>query len=308
MLKPRALRPGDRLAVVAPASGFSRDEFDRGIEEIRALGFEPVYDERVFDRHWYLAGTAETRAAVLDSAWRDPSIAGIIAVRGGYGSGQVLPLLDKAVVRAACKPFIGYSDITMLLTFLTLQCGMVAFHGPMLDRRLSRGEAGYDRQSLLDAVSRAEPMGELAPPSLETIRRGDARGLLLGGTVTNLLASLGTSFVFDPPPGYVLFFDEVAERPYRLDRMVLQLRQTGLLERAAAVVIGELPRCDEPGGEPTARQVMAEVLSDFRGPVLFGFPSGHAEGPSITLPFGVSCRVVADQQPRLIVEESAVTR
>jgi len=106
----------------------------------------------------------------------------------------------------------------------------------------------------------------------------------------------------------VLFFDEVAERPYRLHRMVLQLRQTGLLERAAAVVIGELPRCDEPGGEPTARQVMAEVLSDFRGPVVFGFPSGHAEGPSITLPFGVSCRVVADHRPRLIIEESAVTR
>jgi muramoyltetrapeptide carboxypeptidase len=308
MLKPRALRPGDRLAVVAPASGFSRDEFDRGVSELRALGFEPVYDEHVFDRHWYLAGTAATRAAAIDAACRDQSIAGLIAVRGGYGSGQLLPLLDTAVVRAACKPFIGYSDTTMLLTFLTLHCGMVAFHGPMLDGRLSRSEAGYDRKSFLDAVARAEPMGELAPPSLQTVRAGDARGVLLGGTVTNLLASLGTPFAFDPPAGYVLFFDEIAERPYRLDRMVLQLRQTGLLARAAAIVIGELPRCDEPGGVPTARQVMTEVLSDFHGPVVFGFPSGHADGPSLTLPFGVSCRVVADHQPRLVIEESAVTR
>ena len=308
MLKPRALESGDRIAVVAPASGFSRTEFERGIDEIGALGFEPIYDEHVFDRHWYLAGPAETRAAAIDAAWRDASIAGIIAVRGGYGSGQLLPLLSSDVARNACKPLIGYSDITMLLSFMTLTCGVVAFHGPMLDRRLSRGEAGYDRKSFLDALCRTEPMGELAPASLETIRRGDARGMLLGGTVTNLLASLGTPFAFDPPPGYVLFFDEVAERPYRLDRMVLQLRQAGLLDRAAAVVVGELPRCDEPGGEPTARQVMAEVLSDFHGPVLFGFPSGHAEGPSITLPFGVSCRVVADNHPRLVVEESAVTR
>jgi len=307
MLKPRALRSGDRIAVVAPASAFSRDEFDRGIAEIRTLGFEAVYEDTVFDRHWYVAGAAETRAKAIDAAWRDSSIAGIIAVRGGYGSGQLLPLLDKDAARAAAKPLIGYSDVTMLLTFLTLHCGVVAFHGPMLDRRLSRGESGYDRQSFLDALCRAEPMGELAPPSLETIRRGDARGVLLGGTVTNLLSSLGTPYAFDPPPGYVLFFDEVAERPYRLDRMVLQLRQTGLLDRASAVVIGELPRCDEPNGEPTAHDVMADLLSEFHGPVVMGFPSGHTDGPSITLPFGVSCRVVADKQPRLIVEESAVT-
>jgi len=176
----------------------------------------------------------------------------------------------------------------------------------MLDRRLSRSDAGYDRKSFADALMKAEPMGELAPAGLETIRAGEAGGMLLGGTVTQLLASLGTPFAFDPLPGYVLFFDEVAERPYRLDRMVTQLRQSGLLARASAIVIGELPRCDEPGGEPTAHAVMADVLADFPGPVVFGFPSGHTDGPSITLPFGVACRVVADGHPRLVIEESAV--
>ncbi len=129
--------------------------------------------------------------------------------------------------------------------------------------------------------------------------------MLLGGTLTQLLASLGTPFAFEPPQGYVLFLDEVGERPYRLDRMVTQLQQSGPARRApAAVVIGELPRCDEPSGEPTARAVMADLFADFPGPVLIGFPSGHTTGPAMTLPFGVQCRVVAGPHPRLVIEEA----
>ena len=130
--------------------------------------------------------------------------------------------------------------------------------------------------------------------------------MLLGGTLTQLVASLGTPFAFAPPQGYVLFLDEVSERPYRLDRMVTQLTQAGLLARASAVVIGELPRCDEPSGDPTARAAMADLFADFPGPVLIGFPSGHTAGAAMTLPLGVTARVVAGARPRLIIEESAV--
>jgi muramoyltetrapeptide carboxypeptidase len=175
----------------------------------------------------------------------------------------------------------------------------------MLDRRLSRGPAGYDRATFAAALSTPEPMGPLTAPGLVTLRQGEASGLLVGGTMTQLLSSLGTPFAFDPPPGYVLFFDEVGERPYRLDRQVTQLRQAGLLDRASAVVMGELPRCDEPDGI-TARDAMADVFSTFSGPVLFGFPSGHTVGPTMTLPFGVRCRVVAGEAPRLVIEEAAV--
>jgi muramoyltetrapeptide carboxypeptidase len=306
MLKPRALKPGDRLAIVAPASSFDRSEFDRGVDEIRLLGFEAVYNESVFERTRYVAGTARERAAALREAWTNPDIAGVIGVRGGYGSVQLLPLLDPEEVRRGRKPFIGYSDLTSILNFLNGCCGVAAFHGPMLDRRLSRGEAGYDRRSLIAAVCTREPVGELAPPGLETIRRGEAAGPLLGGTVTQLLASLGTPFAFTPPRGYVLFFDEVGERPYRLDRMVTQLQQSGLLAMASAVVLGELPNCDEPGGDLRARDVMAGLFSDFPGPVVIGFPSGHTVGPAMTLPFGVVCRVIGDERPRLIIEEAAV--
>jgi len=306
MRKPRALTRGDRLAIVAPASAFNRDEFERGLEEIRRLGFEPVYDDTVFARQRYLAGSADVRAAAIRRAWQDPSIAGLVAVRGGYGSMQVLPLLDREDLRRTPKPFVGYSDLTSVLTFLTTGCDVVAFHGPMLAGRFARGAAAYDLDSFLAALCRPEPMGELAPPALETIRPGEASGLLLGGTMTQLLASLGTPFAFAPPSSFVLFLEEVGERPYRLDRMVTQLQQSGILSRASAVVLGELPKCDEPSSEVSARSVMADLFADFPGPVIIGFPSGHTSGPAMTLPLGVQARVIAGARARLIIEEAAV--
>lgn len=307
MLRPRRLRPGSRIAVVAPASPFDRASFDDGVAELRRIGLEPVWDESVFARRGFLAGEAQVRAAAINAALADPTVDAIIAVRGGYGSAQVLPLIDPEAVRAAQKPIIGYSDITALLMFTTQCAGLVSFHGPMLEARLAKGDQGYDHASFERALYHAEPMGECHVPQLETIVDGDASGVLLGGTVTQLLASLGTPYAFDPPHGYVLFFDEVGERPYRLDRMVTQLRQSGLLARASAVVVGELPRCDEPSGQFTGRSTMADVLSDFPGPVVLGFPSGHTTSPEQTIPFGVRARVVADHRAaRVIIEEPAV--
>jgi muramoyltetrapeptide carboxypeptidase len=138
------------------------------------------------------------------------------------------------------------------------------------------------------------------------VKSGEASGPLLGGNLTQILASLSTPFAFDPPSGYVLFLEEVGERPYRLDRMIIQLRQSQLLGRASAVIFGELPRCDEPSGQPTARGVVAELFAESPIPVVVGFPSGHTVGPAMTLPLGVRCRVVADARPRVIVEEAAV--
>jgi len=182
MRKPRALGPGDRLAIVAPASPFTREEFDSGVQEIRRLGFEPVYDDTVFARQRYVAGAPELRAAAIHAAWRDPSIAGVIGVRGGYGSAQILPLLDREEARRVTKPFIGYSDLTSMLTFLTIGCDLVAFHGPMLAGRLGRGASGYDEASFVAALTRTEPMGELAPSGLESVRAGDAT-FHAGGTL-----------------------------------------------------------------------------------------------------------------------------
>lgn len=307
MLRPRALRPGDRVALVAPASPFDRDEFERGVAEIAALGFEPVFDDRVFARRGYLAGDPDVRASAFLDAWRDPSIRALVAVRGGFGSVQLLPRLPTDELRRDPKLFIGYSDTTALLTFLVLRCGIVAVHGPMIEGKLARGEEGYDRASLIACITRAEPAGEVGPRGQLPIRDGEAAGTLVGGTLTQIVASLGTPFAFDPPRGCVLFLEDVGERPYRIDRMVTQLKQAGVLERAAAVVWGQMPRCDEPGGEPSVRAVIEDLFREFHGPVTFGFPSGHTTSPMVTLPFGVRARVIAGQRTVLTIEEAAVS-
>jgi muramoyltetrapeptide carboxypeptidase len=306
ILKPRPLRSGDRVAVVAPASPFVREEFDAGLAELRRLGFDPVFDPSVFDRDGYVAGAPEMRAAAIRRALDDDSVGAIMAVRGGYGSVQLLPWLDPAAVSRARKPLVGYSDLTSLLTFVSGRCGLVAFHGPTVAGRLGRGADGYDEATFLGALTKPEPLGPLRAPRLEVVRAGEAAGPLFGGNLTQLAASMGTPFAFDPPVGAVLFLEDVNERPYRLDRLWTQLRLAGIFERAAAVVLGEFPGCDEPGHELRGADTLARLARDCAGPVLFGFPSGHTPGAALTLPLGVRARVVASAQPVLVIEEAAV--
>ena len=306
MLKPRAVTPGSRIAIVSPASPFSREEFDRGVEELRRLGYEPTYDEDVFARSsGYLSGAADLRAAAFSRAWSDPSVTALIAVRGGYGSVHMLPLLDAAVIRKAPKLFIGYSDNTSLLSWLTCQCGIAALHGPMIEGRLARGAQGYDRDSML-AFMQDGSGRVLAPEGLAVIRGGEAAGPLFGGTLTQLTASLGTPYAFDPPSGCILFLEDVNERPYKLDRLLTQLRLAGILARARALVFGEMRGCDESSGQPCAMDVIRAFAQDFPGPVITGFPSGHTTGPCWTLPLGVRVRVVTTPRPSIVVEESPV--
>jgi muramoyltetrapeptide carboxypeptidase len=304
--KPPALRPGDRIALVSPASPFERAEFERGVLEIRRLGYEPVYDESVFDRSMFTSGSADVRAAAFTRAWSDPSVAALVAVRGGYGSVQLLPMLGALHPQERPKLFIGYSDNTSLLSWLTCQCGITALHGPMIEGGVARGAEGYDETSLLQLAQGRGAGLELRPDGLSVIKTGQAEGLLFGGTLTLLAGSLGPPYAFDPPDGSILFIEDVDERPYRIDRLLTQLRLSGVLARARGLVFGEMRGCDEPTGTPTARDVIQSLTSDFPGPVLIGFPSGHTSGPIWTLPLGVRVGVKTTPQPSVVVEESPV--
>jgi muramoyltetrapeptide carboxypeptidase len=218
---------------------------------------------------------------------------------------QLLPFLDVSVIRAQPKLFIGYSDTTTLLSWLTCGCGVTALHGPMLEGRLAKGISGYDERSFVALLQDGRGL-ELSPVGVTVLREGEATGPLFGGTLTQLVASFGTPYAFDPPKGAILFLEDVNERPYRVDRMLTQLRLSGVLERASALVFGEMLGCDEPGGTPTALETLGSFLGKSGGPVLAGFPSGHSKGPSWTLPLGVTVRVVTRPQPAVIVEEAPV--
>jgi muramoyltetrapeptide carboxypeptidase len=307
VLKPRALRRGDRVAIVAPASPFPRDEFQAGVEEIRRLGFEPAFDDAVFERVRYTAGAPASRARQFLAAWQDPGIAAVFAARGGYGSVELLPFLSVGALTLSPKLLVGFSDVTALLSFLTTRCGMTALHGPTVAGGLRGGTEGYDRDSLVRALTSVEPMGELDAPALEALGAGEADGPLHGGNLTQLAASMGTPYAFDPPDGCVLFLEDVNERPYRIDRLLTQLKHAGVLSRARAIVFGEMRGCDEPDGTTTARDAVTEALRGFPGPVLWGLPAGHTSGPALTLPLGVLARVVSVPRPSVVLLESAVT-
>ena len=306
MIPLRRLKSGDRVALVAPASSFAREEIEPGVAELQRLGLQPVYDESVFEKRRFTAGSAETRAAAISRALSDPEIAALVAIRGGYGSAHLLPLLDAHLIKDARKPLIGYSDITALLN-LYVSNGLAAIHGPMIDRRLSRGPSAYHEDSLRRVVMIGEPAGEMRPDQLMTLHQGSATGVLVGGTLTQLMSSMGTPWAFAPPNHCVLFLEDVSERPYRIHRLLVQASQAGVFQKADAIVFGEFPGCDEPGGDPAIVDVLRDFTKGFRGPVLFNFPSGHTKGPTWTLPFGVKAEVVGGPAPVVRVLEAAVS-
>jgi len=305
MLRPPALCEGDRIGVVAPASPFDKDEFYRGLDELKAFGLEPVFNDSVFLRSDYVAGSPSDRARSFVEMWRDPSIAGVIAARGGYGSAQLLPFLNTTDFRSTPKVLIGCSDITSLLSFASIQCEMTVFHGPMVVT-LGKGERLYDRTSLIGQIMSGAPYGSLVCDGIDVLKSGSTQGPIYGGTLTQIVASLGTPFSFNPPDKYVLLLDDVDERPYRVDRMMNQLRQAGLLERATGLVCTEFQGCAENDGRLSAYSVLDGYSSDIDGPVLFGLRTGHTNFPMVTVPLGVKVTIQAGSSVEVVIEESAV--
>jgi muramoyltetrapeptide carboxypeptidase len=290
--------------LVAPSSPFKRDAFDAGCRELERLGLCPTFEDSVFTKGPIVAGAPAERAAAFDRAWLGDHCDALMAVRGGYGSMEILPFLDVDPVRRRAIPFVGYSDTTAVHIWLNGHVGMTSIHGPMIDGRLSVGESAYDSASFVASLG-DRPMGELLPDGVEVVRNGDATGPLIGGTLTTLAASLGTPFDFRPPGGAVMFIEEVGERPYRIRRLLEQLRQAGRFAGVAGLLFGQFPGCDEPDGRVTARAVIADFVEQAGVPALFGFPSGHTTSPLVTLPFGVSVRLVGGARPGIVLQEAA---
>ncbi len=305
-VKFRPVRPGGRIALVAPASPFEQSQFDAGLTELRRLGFDAVYDESVFDRLPLTAGSPATRARALMTAFERPDADAVMAVRGGYGSVETLPLLPVERIRRARRAFIGYSDLTTLHAYLGAVVGMTSVHGSMIEGRFGQGPEHYDSRSFLASLS-DQPLGEMSPEGIEIIHPGEAAGPVVGGTLTQLLASFETPYAFRPPDGHVLFLEDVGERPYRVHRMLTQWRLSGRFASTSALIFGQFPTCEEPGGGVTVLDIVRECTSGFPGPVLFGFPSGHTTTAAVSIPFGVRARVIAVGVPKVMFEEAAAS-
>ncbi len=287
-IKPPALRQGDKIGLVAPASSFSHEGFLAGCGRLRQMGYEPVYAQNIFDRDIYFAGTVERRTHEFQEFWRRDDIAALICVRGGYGSNYLLEKLDYGMIAARPKILLGCSDITSLITAINDRTGLVGFHGPMVAKDI--GDGTFDPSSWKNAL---ESTANWSVPTsgVEVLHSGKATGRLYGGCLSMMVASLGTPFEIQPED-CILFIEDIAEKPYRIDRMLTQLRLAGKLEKVRGFVFGEMVDCLPPKGETyTLQQVIMRVLAPYNVPVVYGLKSGHVTGGNITLPIGVQAEL-----------------
>jgi muramoyltetrapeptide carboxypeptidase len=275
---PPLLEPGDTLGVVAPASHFRKQRFADGIAVLERLGFVVRYDEGLFARERYLAGTDRHRADQINRCFADPGIDGIVAARGGFGCMRLLPHLDVAAIRANPKVFVGYSDITALLALLSDRCGMTVFHGPTVS-----GLGTVCSRSVDDLFRRLTGNGGrvVSPLHPDVIRPGRATGRLAGGNLTVLCHLTGTPF-FPSLDECILLLEDRGEAPYRIDRMLCQMTQAGCFAGLRGIVLGEFTDC---GDKKVVAALFKEIFEPLGIPILGGFAVGHGR-TNLTLPLG----------------------
>jgi muramoyltetrapeptide carboxypeptidase len=305
IVRPRALRPGDLIGICAPAGAVLPDAVEAGTATLRALGFEVRLSDSIRERRAFTAGTVERRLADLHALFADDGVAGILCARGGAGSAWLLPRLDAALLRRHPKVFVGYSDITFLHLFLHAQ-GLATFHGPMAARELADG--GYDRDSFFGAITGEGPLYTAPADDLVVLRRGAAEGRLRGGCLSILAAAAGTPWPLRADAdGTILFLEDVDERPYRIDRLLYQLRMTGAFEGVRGLVFGDMKGCAPLVSDSfTLEEVVLEALAGLDIPIALGLSSGHTASPCVTLPLGVRARLECGEDARFEILEAAV--
>ncbi|HEV2115964.1 MAG TPA: LD-carboxypeptidase [Terriglobales bacterium] len=296
-LKPPALRPGDTVGIVAPGSPLKRDLLLAGCEGLRRLGYKPFYQDSILDRDLYFAGSTRRRARELEEMFERDEVRAIICARGGYGTNYLLQELDLAKLKRHPKIFVGYSDVTTLLTWFSSAAGLVTFHGPMVTKDFAVPD-GVHLPSWNAALTAAAPWELNFPPASEVkvLLEGQAEGVLYGGCLSMLVASLGTPFEIDTRDT-ILFVEDVAAKPFQIDRMLMQLKLSGKLQDVRGIIFGEMLDCAPGGVEPdyTLEEVVTRVLRDLHIPIAYGLRSGHVTRENITLPLGVPCALEASR-------------
>ena len=286
MIKPKPLHPGETIGVIAPAGPVEPKELSDGIQHLESLGFSTLIGPSVYRSRSYLAGSDQDRINDLVEIYRNPEIKAIMAARGGYGTLRLLPFLDPELFLQNPKIVVGSSDLTFLLFFLLKQCGMISIHGPMVGPNFGRKTSSKTDEFFLKVVSSVSEGDSLVYPPVQVLKRGNAEGVLTGGCLSMVCASIGTPFEVDTK-GTILFLEDIDERPYRIDRMLTYLKIAGKLEGVKGIIFGTMEKCHPLQDEPyTLIDVLKDCLSDFEGPILFGFPSGHGD-LNLAIPIGV---------------------
>jgi muramoyltetrapeptide carboxypeptidase len=304
-VKPPALRRGDKVGIVAPASNIKRELLEAGCEGLRGLGYEPFYFDSILERDLYFAGSAERRVRELEEMFVRDDVRAIVCARGGYGANYLMRSIDLAKIAAHAKILVGYSDLTTLLTWFADEGNFVTFHGPMATKDFAVAD-GVDLSSWQSALS-GEGSWQIGDDSgAKPLVAGEDEGILYGGCLSLLVGALGTPYDIRTE-GTILFIEDVAEKPYRIDRMLMQLKLAGKLAGVRGIVFGEMMDCRQRAQQDyTLEEVVLRIVGDLGIPVAFGMRSGHVSRGNITLPFGVRARLEVGSDVKLKILENAV--
>lgn len=287
MITPK-LKQGDKVAVIAPSSPFSKSQLEKGTREFEKFGFKVFIPGGIFAKKGYLAGDAKLRAETLEKMFSDKSVKGIICARGGFGSTHLFSKINFNVIKENPKVFIGFSDLTPLLNYFAFKLNFTAFHGPMLASSFSKKLTESAKSSLYRAVTGGFPYTIKSRP-VKTVNKGKAYGRLAGGNLSLVISTIGTPYEinFD---GKILFIEEVEEPAYKIDRLLTHLKDSGRLKRVRGIIFGDV--CKNP---PAVSRLIKEFTSTLKIPAISNFPAGHILN-NHTLPIGANAALNADER------------
>ncbi|MEO9966850.1 MAG: LD-carboxypeptidase [Reichenbachiella sp.] len=312
LIKPKALRKGDTIGLITPASAVTRQAFEKAVENLEDMGFNVRFTENMSVRKGFLAGTDKQRLDDLHLMFEDSSIAGIVCARGGYGSGRLLSDINYELIKANPKVLIGYSDITALLYGIHQKTGLVCFHGPVGASEYSAfTEKGFEQVLMKGKAAKFDIPKEWEKkddPAYQTLRivAGTAEGALVGGNLSLMCSLMGTPYDIDFT-NKIVFIEDVGESPYRVDRMLTQLLNSGKLAQAKGIALGVFNGCETKPDDPdfalstSLENVLKDRFGDLKIPVLYGLPVGHIDD-NATLPLGVRAALDVEKASLRLLE------
>lgn len=310
MIKPKVLKEGYRIALIAPSSPVTDEKLELSIESVKFLDLEPIVYPSCTMKHGYLAGLDLLRAKDINHAFLDTSIDGIFCIRGGYGVTRLLNMLDYEMIKENPKILLGYSDITGLHTVLNMRCSLTTIHAPMPTRGWNTLDS-LSLKSLTDNIFSSEPVGQaptIEGEPIEIINPGLTEGLTIGGNLSLLTATLGSPYEINTKDK-ILFIEDVDEKHYRLDKGLTSLALSGKFKDCAGIILGTFADCDDKDTDPqdnlTLSQIFEEVVKPFGKPTIRNFRAGHIY-PHITIPMGVKTRLDATNGTVTFLESATI--
>lgn len=309
MIKPKALKKGDTVGLIAPSSPTDKIEnVEKSIKILKEQGFNAAAGESCYQRYGYLSGSDTVRANDMNKMFKDKNIDAVFCLRGGYGTPRILDLLDYEAIKNNPKLFIGYSDITALHVALSNNCNMVTFHGPMTTSDMIDDFDDFSKQCYMKAITSTEPLGFIKNPDgvdIKSLVKGKAKGKIIGGNLALLTAAIGTPYEVDTK-GKLFFIEEVEEFTYRVDRMLTQLKLAGKFDDCTGIILGDFKDCiPQTSDDLTLSQVFNDIIVPTNKPTIYNLKAGHCK-EKVTIPFGVDAELDADDCTLNITEAALI--